>query len=126
MRTLLISLGAILGANARYWVGVGFTRLPPSGFPWATLTINATGSFLLGTFVAFEASRLAGNPGPRLLVAVGFCGAYTTFSTFSYELFTLLQERSYWLVATYLGASVISGVAGLAAGYAAGNLMGRL
>lgn len=122
-RALLVSLGAVLGANARYWLGILFARLVTPGFPWATLTINISGSLLLGGFVGFAARRLP-HPAWQLVVAVGFCGAYTTFSTFSYELFSLLQSRAVALAATYIAASVLGGLATVAVGWAVGQALG--
>ncbi len=83
----------------------GFARACASGFPWATFVIQG----LL----------------PRLLIAVGFCGAYTTFSTLSYEAFSYIQERAFLLAGTYILASVVAGLVGTIGGYAAGSLAGR-
>ncbi|MHB8509683.1 MAG: fluoride efflux transporter CrcB [Candidatus Dormibacteria bacterium] len=120
--SLLISAGAVLGANARYWLGVSLVRLGAGGFPWPTLVVNVTGSVVLGAFVAYTAFRVPGSAAPRLLIAVGFCGAYTTFSTFSYETFAYLQERAFALAGGYILASVGACVAGTAMGYALGSL----
>jgi len=122
-RALLVSLGAVFGANARYWIGVLFARTVTPGFPWATLTINVSGSLLLGGFIGFAARRMP-HPGWSLVVAVGFCGAYTTFSTFSYEVFSLLQSRAVALAAGYVAASVVVGLGALALGWACGQALG--
>src|SRR5258708_22987507 len=104
-RTLLISAGAVVGANARYWVGVLFARLDVTGIPWWTLFINVSGSLVLGVFLGFAARRVP-DPGWTFVVAVGFCGAYTTFSTFSYEVFTMLQAHAVGQAVGYVAASV--------------------
>lgn len=89
---LLISAGAVLGANARYWIGTWAAEKWGSAFPYGTLLINLTGSLLLGLFMALTAERAVIDPRVRLLVATGFLGAYTTFSTFTYESVTLLLK----------------------------------
>jgi fluoride exporter len=122
-RALLISLGAVFGANARYWLGVLFARVVTPGFPCATLTVNVSGSLLLGGFLGYAARRLP-HPGWSLVVAVGFCGAYTTFSTFGYELFSMLQSRTVALALGYVAASVVLGVVAVALGWAVGQALG--
>jgi CrcB protein len=123
IRVLLISAGAVLGANARYWLGVLFARFAMPGFPWTTLTINVSGSLLLGGFIGWSARQMP-HPGWSLVIAVGFCGAYTTFSTFGYELFAMLQERSVAQAIGYVAASVVVGLGAVALGWAAGQALG--
>jgi fluoride exporter len=123
VRVLLISAGAVLGANARYWLGVLFARVATPGFPWATLTINVSGSLLLGGFIGWSARQMP-HPGWSLVVAVGFCGAYTTFSTFGYEMFSMLQERSVGQALGYAAASMVAGLGAVALGWAAGQALG--
>jgi fluoride exporter len=122
-RSLLVSLGAVLGANARYWLGLLFARVVTPGFPWATLTVNVSGSLLLGGFLGFAAQRMP-HPNWTLAVAVGFCGAYTTLSTFSYETFSLLQSRAVAMAAGYVAASVVLGLGAVTLGWAAGQALG--
>ncbi len=122
IRILLISAGAVLGANARYWLGVLFARSVTPGFPWATLTINVTGSLVLGGFMGWSVRQMP-HPGWSLVFAVGFCGAYTTFSTFGYELFTMLQAGSVGQAIGYVAASVAVGLGAVAAGWAAGQAL---
>jgi CrcB protein len=86
-----IAAGGALGALARYGVGTWLAARWGGTFPWGTLLINVTGSLLLGLFSAWYVRR-AGLPLElRLFVAVGFCGAYTTFSTFALDTVTLAQ-----------------------------------
>lgn len=120
-QSMLISVGAVVGANLRYWVGVWFVRFTTATFPWSTLTINVTGSFILGMFLGYASLRLSGSPGWRLLVAVGFCGAYTTFSTFSYEVFSFVRQRAMVIALVYVLVSVLAGVAGVALGDVVGR-----
>jgi CrcB protein len=88
---LWISIGAILGANARYVVSNIVAKALSSQFPYHTLLVNVTGSVAIGFFVAWSTSRAIVDPSWRLLFAVGFIGTYTTFSTFAYESLALLQ-----------------------------------
>ncbi len=87
---IIISAGAILGANARYWIGDWAARKFGASFPYGTFIINLTGSFLIGFFLTLITERFMIDPRWRLLIAVGFLGAYTTFSTYAYESFSLI------------------------------------
>ena len=89
-RFLLISAGAMLGANARYWVGEWAAQKWGVNFPYGTFIINFTGSLLLGFFLTLATERLMIDPRLRILIAVGFLGAYTTFSTYTYESFNMI------------------------------------
>ena len=89
-----VGLGGFLGANARYWLGTWIQqRYGGAGFPWGTFVINVSGSFILGLFLTLVSARLEVPQSQtlRLLVATGFVGAYTTFSTFEYETFALVE-----------------------------------
>jgi fluoride exporter len=105
---LLISAGAILGANARYWLGDWAAQKWGAGFPIGTLLINLTGSLLLGFFMTLATERFLIDPRWRLFFAVGFLGAYTTFSTYTYESFNLLFNGQ-WVsgLLNLLGSTVI-------------------
>ncbi len=89
---LAISIGAVLGANARYFLNLYCTRILGTSFPYGTLIINVSGSFLLGLFLVWSTERVLLDPRLKLLIAIGFCGSYTTFSAFSFESIRLLQE----------------------------------
>jgi fluoride exporter len=91
-RYLLISIGAVLGANARYLVGLWAVDHFGAGFPYGTFLVNVTGSFVLGFLVAALEGRLPLSPDLRFLVGVGFLGAYTTFSSFAVETLILLRD----------------------------------
>jgi fluoride exporter len=89
---LLISIGAIFGANTRYWLGDWIAQKWGAFFPLGTLIINISGSFFLGLLMTLATERWVVDPRWRLLLGVGFLGAYTTFSTYTYESFMLLLK----------------------------------
>jgi CrcB protein len=123
MAYLLIGIGGFLGANARYLVAEWITaRLGPT-FPFGTFVINISGSFVLGFFLIFISERLLIHPNWRLFFAIGFLGAYTTFSTFSFENFALIQERSYLLAGANMLGSVLLGLAAVVAGIIVARLV---
>jgi fluoride exporter len=111
-----ISVGSSLGALLRWWLG---TRLNASfpAIPPGTLAANLIGGYIVGVAVAFFATYTAIAPEWRLLVITGFCGGLTTFSTFSAEVVTLLQQgRGSWALAamaTHLGGSLLMTLAGI-------------
>jgi CrcB protein len=90
-------MGGFCGANARYWLGGWIQARWGADFPWSTFVINVTGSFILGMFVTLISERfIVRHALPlRLLIAIGFVGAYTTFSTFEFETLALV-ETSAW------------------------------
>lgn len=95
-RYLLISIGAVLGANARYLVGLWAVDRFGAGFPYGTLLVNVTGSFVLGFLIAALDGRLPVPSDLRFLIGVGFLGAYTTFSSFAVESLILLRDGNMW------------------------------
>ena len=109
---LLISLGAVLGANLRYFVAQYVARLVPSSFPAGTLVINISASFLLGFFLIWTSERVLADPRWRIFFAVGFCATYSTYSSYAFETFALF-ERGQWAVAALniLGTNVVCFIA---------------
>lgn len=91
-RFFLISIGAVLGANARYLIGVWATSLLGPTFPFGTLLVNTTGSLLMGFLVAFSSSHVEVPADLRIFLGVGFLGSYTTFSSLAVESVLLLQD----------------------------------
>ncbi|GAB4491377.1 MAG: hypothetical protein OHK0031_14550 [Anaerolineales bacterium] len=120
---LIISLGAALGANARYWLGGWAAEKFGSGFPYGTLLINLTGSFALGLFLTLISQRFIVDSNWRLLVAVGFLGAYTTFSTYTYESLTLILSGQMALGTLNLFASSLLGAAAAIGGIWLGRIL---
>ena len=94
---LVISAGAILGANARWFVSRYAARILGPVFPYGTLFINVSGSFVVGFFMIWASERVLLDPRWRLLVVVGFCGAFTTFSSFAFETMAYF-EQGQWLM----------------------------
>jgi CrcB protein len=120
---VIIGVGGFLGANARYLVASWAAQRFGTTFPYGTFIINVTGSFLLGMFLALLQDRVAIHPHYRLFFAVGFLGAYTTFSTFSYESLRLLQEGNMLLALINLFGSLAVGLLGVILGCGLGRLV---
>jgi CrcB protein len=87
---LLVGIGAFLGACARFWLADWAAQKWGAGFPYGTLIVNVTGSFVLGLFLAATTERVLVDPRWRLFIAIGIMGGYTTFSTYTYESVQLL------------------------------------
>ncbi len=119
MRAGLVGVAGAAGALTRYWIGLA---VGVRSFPWATFGINITGSFILGVVLTLGADR-DWSANITVPIAVGFLGAYTTFSTFSYETQTLLRTGRAATALGYIAASVIVGVAAAAGGYATGRAL---
>jgi CrcB protein len=116
MTYLLIGIGGFLGANTRYLVAVWVAEHLGSVFPYGTLLINVSGSFILGFLGGAIAEGILVHPNWRLFFAIGFLGAYTTFSTFSFENFMLIQERLYLQALVNMLASVCLGLMAILGG----------
>ncbi len=107
-KVLWISIGAVLGANFRYWVGDWAAQRFGSSFPYGTLLINLSGSFLLGLIVSMSMENFIIDPRLRLLLTIGFLGSYTTFSTYAYESIALISQGQWGLgLFNLLGSSLL-------------------
>lgn len=107
---LIIGTGGFLGSVARYLSQQGISKVLPVIFPYGTLAVNVTGCFLIGVIYALTDRTGALTPEWRFFLATGFCGGFTTFSTFSYEAYTLMREGQYTFLSLYITMSVIIGV----------------
>lgn len=114
-RFLVVALGGAFGAMSRYAVSLLVARIWTRDFPLATLLINVSGSFILGFFATIAAEKTSFDPLWRLLIATGFVGAYTTFSTFEYETQRLTESGALWW-------GVLNIITSVAAGFAAVQL----
>jgi CrcB protein len=115
-KILLISVGAVLGANARYWFGLWAAQKWGAAFPWGTFLINLSGSLVLGFFMTLATQRLLIDPRWRLMLGVGFLGAYTTFSTYTYESLELISQGQWAAGLANLLGSALAGLFAAAVG----------
>lgn len=123
MRTAVaIAVAGALGALARWGLGTWFGQRFPT-FPWGTLVINVSGSFLLGVLFAALVERGVGSPTIRLALMSGLLGAYTTFSTFSLETFRLIEDGAARAALTNIGLSVVLGLVAVWLGVSAGRVV---
>ena len=110
-RTLiLVGIGGLAGSILRYLITLFFARQAGSAFPYGTLVVNLTGCFLIGLIFALSEKGDVLSPEWRILLTTGFCGGFTTFSTFSYESIRLMQDGEVLFVSLYVGISVIVGL----------------
>jgi fluoride exporter len=119
---LAAAAGGALGAGARFLVNVACTQLLGPVFPWATLTVNVVGSFLMGLVVGFSGLLLGGSSVLRTFLATGILGGFTTFSAFSLDVVQLVERRQHALAALYISASVVISIAALWAGLTAARV----
>lgn len=127
LNLMTVFLGSGLGGVCRYLLSkVIQSQFAAAGsFPWGTFAVNVTGCFLIGLFYGiFDNKEVSGvlSPQLRLLLTVGFCGGFTTFSTFVNENYLLFQSSNFLLVCGYMAASIIVGFLFLYTGYAAVQL----
>lgn len=119
LSVLAISVGAILGANARYFVGLYVAERLGTAWPYGTFIINVTGSLIIGFFLTLVTERYPADPLWRLFFATGFLGAYTTFSSYTFEAAQLARDGAYGLALLYLFGSVLAGMIGVFVGIVA-------
>ena len=121
---LLVGVGGFLGAQARYGLSNFASRKFGTAFPYGTIIINLSGSLLLGLFLGLVDRAILTDAAYRWLVAVGFCGGYTTFSAYTYETLTLLREgKPFGALAANLVGSYAVGLLAALAGFGLGNLI---
>ena len=107
-RTLLVAIGGLVGSVGRYWLGGLVQQASGGEFPLGTLAVNVIGSFVVGLVMALSLERgmISGNV--RILLTVGFCGGFTTMSTFSYETVALLRDGELVLALSNVAATIMS------------------
>jgi fluoride exporter len=119
---LVVGFGGFLGAIARFWLGGYIGDKMGTRFPYGTIVINCSGSFLIGFIVTVLAERTHWSPNWRYLIPIGFIGAYTTFSAFEYETFRVLQDGELLLAFLNVVVSVVVGFLAVWLGVIAGRL----
>jgi fluoride exporter len=120
---LAISIAAILGANLRYVLSrVALKEFGPV-FPYGTLIINVVGSFIVGLFVIWTTERVLVEPRWRLLVVVGFCGSFTTFSSYAFETMSFLEQGQWGPMLANIFSNNLLCLAGALAGMAVARVL---
>jgi CrcB protein len=120
---LVISLGAILGANARYLLSRYAARFLGPLFPYGTLFINVTGSLVVGFFMIWASERVLLDPRWRLLVVIGFAGAFTTFSSYAFETMAYFEQGQWGLMLTNIFSNNLLCLAAALAGMALARVL---
>lgn len=116
LQYLWIGLGGFIGANSRYLLQVWIADRWGSGFPYGTLLANVGGSFFIAFFLSLATGRIAVSSEVRLFMAVGFLGGFTTFSSFSYETFRLIEQGNGWAAGLNLFGTTALGLVGVLLG----------
>ena len=116
MTVVLVGIGGFFGAAARYLVDGWISQRSGGAYPWGTLVINQSGSFLLGVLFALTIERAALPADIRAPVMIGFIGAYTTFSTWMLESWRLIEDGALIAAVGNLGGSVVLGVVAVVLG----------
>lgn len=125
LNVLAVFFGGGLGSLMRYLVNTLFTRYTSLNFPYATLLVNITGSFILGLLFVFFIQKTSIHPAWRLALTVGFCGGLTTFSTFSVEVFNILRNGQILTALIYMIVSIVTCIIAAGAGYYIGGCFGK-
>jgi CrcB protein len=123
---LYVAVGGAVGTLARYGLSFFVQSRAGSAFPFGTLLINITGSTLLGFLMRYGLEGTIATPEVRLLLTTGFCGGYTTFSTFSLETFRLFHGGMKYTALAYIAASVVCWLASVWAGHMMATRINRL
>jgi len=111
LRTLLlIGLGGFLGSISRFLITLGVNRMFQTILPIGTLAVNVLGCLLIGMIYSLAEQKNLLSPELRIFLSVGFCGGFTTFSSFIFEDFSLIKTGDFLVLAIYLGASVFLGL----------------
>jgi fluoride exporter len=122
IRYLMVALGGGLGSVLRFWVGSFVGGKMGTRFPYGTFVINCTASFLIGFIITVLAEKTDWNPNLRFLIPIGFIGGYSTFSTFEYETFRVIQDGQLLTGVLNVVLSVVVGFLAVWLGVIAGRL----
>lgn len=114
-----VGLGSAIGGVARFLLSAAIQQRVMTGFPVGTWVVNVSGSLLLGFLLRYALASPEMSPEARAMLTTGFCGGYTTFSTFSYETAALLEDGDYRRATVYVLTSVLVALAGMFLGFAA-------
>ena len=109
LKILAVALGGSIGATSRYLVSTWAAERFGASFPYGTLIVNVVGCFIIGTFMTLTTERLIVSPYWRLLITVGFVGGLTTFSSFSYETFRLIEDADMMQALYNIGLNIVLG-----------------
>jgi len=120
---LLIAAGGALGSIARYWVGSTVSGRMGVRFPYGTLLVNMTACVVIGFTLTYMGKRADLNPAWRFLIAVGFIGAYSTFSTFEWETLSTMRSGAFMLAGLYAIGSMVVGLAATWCGTALADML---
>jgi fluoride exporter len=122
-RAVLVGVGGLVGSLARYWLAGAVQQLSDSSFPYGTLVVNLLGSLIIGVVISLSLERGMISAETRLLLATGFCGGFTTMSTFSYETLALIGDGQGLQALANVGGSVIGCVAAVWLGQVLGRMV---
>ena len=120
---LMVALGGALGSVARFWVGSAVASRMGTRFPYGTFLINVTACFIIGFSLEYLGRHVEFTPAWRYLIPIGFVGAYSTFSTFEWEILSNLQLGAFLIAGVYLCLSVILGLVAAWCGIALANMI---
>jgi CrcB protein len=123
---LYVAAGGALGAAGRYLITYWFYSHSETSYPLGTFTVNIVGCFLLGLIYKLTMEKSLLSPELRLMLTVGMIGAFTTFSTFSFEILNLIKENNFGTALLYIGASVFCGLLAVWLGAAAAGVFDKL
>jgi CrcB protein len=117
LRYLIVFVGAGFGGGFRYWLSAFVQKYFPPYFPFGTLTVNLIGSFILGLMIFGLDEKGLISPSVKLFIGIGFCGGFTTFSTFSFETFNLIRNAEFLFACLNILANVLLTLIGVYIAY---------